>query len=275
MFRILQLGLSLKSCTTLFAFNTYIGGIILFCAESLFMRRVWAVMGRRWLIVCCNPVLFMVPVVVTLTLYNSSSTIVQSPFQKVASCYASKQSHIVIVAYSFLVIVEIEILSFMLYHSWRLYREHGNDIPLVRILVRHNMFYFACGLSFSAMAVVVVVTLPASYSDAVSELQFMIHGILATRMHRELYNTAHHTEETSTGDIPLPLFLHQLRRRCNLIIKVLRFTLEKTRSMIFRQRICIFSIGKSRYCTVSSFLALMSLIERVEERSFTNAISIE
>ncbi|KAG1725388.1 hypothetical protein EDB19DRAFT_1756399 [Suillus lakei] len=32
-FRILQPGLSLKSCTTLFAFNTYVGGIILFFAE--------------------------------------------------------------------------------------------------------------------------------------------------------------------------------------------------------------------------------------------------
>ncbi|KAG1887381.1 hypothetical protein F4604DRAFT_1900253 [Suillus subluteus] len=205
MFRILQLGLSLKSCTSFFAFNTYVGGIILLCAESLFMQRVLAVTGRRWLIACCNVVLFLVPLVVTLILYNSSSTIVQSPIPKVASCYSSKQSHIVIVAYGLLVIVEIEILSFMLYQSWKLYREHGNDLPLVRVLVRHNMFYFACGLLFSTMAVVAAVALLASYADAVSDLQFVIHGILATRMHRELYNTAHHTEETSAGNISLPL----------------------------------------------------------------------
>jgi hypothetical protein len=40
----------------------------------------------------------------------------------------------------------IEILSFMLFRSWKLYREHGNDLPLVRVLVRHNISYFACGL---------------------------------------------------------------------------------------------------------------------------------
>ncbi|KAG1821106.1 uncharacterized protein BJ212DRAFT_979711 [Suillus subaureus] len=208
MFRILQPGLSLKldksqSCTTLFAFNTYVGGIVLFCAESLFIQRVLAVTGLRRLIVGCNIVLFLVPVAVTLTLYNSSSPVMQSPIPKVASCYDSKQSRIVIVAYILLVIVEIEILSFMLYHSWNLYREHRNDIPLVRALVRHNLLYFACGLLFSTMAVVVVLTLPASYSEAISGLQFMIHGILATRLHRELYNTAHH--ETSTGNVSLPL----------------------------------------------------------------------
>ncbi|KAG1821086.1 uncharacterized protein BJ212DRAFT_1478182 [Suillus subaureus] len=137
-------------------------------------------------------------VVVTLTLSDSSSAVMQSPIPKVASCYNSKQSLIVIVAYVLLVITEIEILSFMLYHSWNDYREHGNDAPLVRVLVRHNIFYFACGLVSSTMAVVAVVALPASYADAVSE-------ILATCMHRELYNTAHHTEETFTGNVSLPL----------------------------------------------------------------------
>ncbi|KAG1821107.1 uncharacterized protein BJ212DRAFT_1337486 [Suillus subaureus] len=46
--------------------------------------------------------------------------------------------------------------------------------------------------------------LPISYGD-VTTLQVAIHGTLATQMHRELYNTAHHTEETSTGNVSLPL----------------------------------------------------------------------
>ncbi|KAG1843787.1 hypothetical protein DFJ58DRAFT_34688 [Suillus subalutaceus] len=221
MIRISEPGLSLKvyrypcmfllklnefqSCTTLFAFSVYVGGIVMVCAEALFMQRVCAVMGRRWLITCCNVLLFLVPVAVTFTLTHSSAIITQSPIPKFASCYDSKQSRIVIVAYVLLVITEIEILSFMLYHSWKLYREHGNDMPLVRVLVRHNMFYFACGLLFSTTVVIVVVTLPASYGDVASVFQIVIHGILATRMHRELYNTAHHTEETSTRNMSLPL----------------------------------------------------------------------
>ncbi|KAG1743068.1 hypothetical protein EDB19DRAFT_583615 [Suillus lakei] len=204
-FRILQLGLSLKSCITLFAFNAYVGGIVLFSAESIFVMRLWAVMGHRWLITCFNVVFFLVPVAVALTLYNFSSTVVQSPIPKVASCYSSKQGRVVILAYVLLVIGEIETLSLMLYHSWKLYRENGNSFPLVRVLVRHNIFYFACGLLFSTTVVVVEFTLPASYADVASDLQFVIHGILATRMHRELYNTARHPKETSIVDISLPM----------------------------------------------------------------------
>ncbi|KAG2126737.1 hypothetical protein BD769DRAFT_1776075 [Suillus cothurnatus] len=205
MFRILQLGLSLKSCTFLFSFNTYVGGIVLTCAEALFMRKACATMRRRRLIACCNVVLVVVPVAVTLTLYNSSSTIMQSPLPKVVNCYGSKQSRVVIVAYVLLVVGEIEILTFMLFHSWRFYREHGNDVPLVRVLVTHNIFYFACGLVFSTISVVSVVAFPASYETAASNLQFVIHGILVTRMHRKLYNTAHRTEETSAENMSLPL----------------------------------------------------------------------
>lgn len=162
-------------------------------------------MGHRWLMACCNVVLFLVPVVVTLTLYNSSSTIILSPVPKVGSCYSSKQGRILILAYVLLVIAEIETLGFMLYHSWKLYRGHGNSSPLVRVLVRHNIFYFACGLLFSTTVVAVMVVLPASYGDATSDLQFVIHAILVTRMQRELYNTAHHTGETFTGNMSLPL----------------------------------------------------------------------
>ncbi|KAG2075415.1 hypothetical protein BDR04DRAFT_1140112 [Suillus decipiens] len=195
-----------QSCATLFAFNSYVKGIVLFCAESLFMQRVRAITGPRWLIMCCNIAIILVPLAVILTLGNSFSTITQSPIPQVASCYDSEQGRIVVFAYVLLVIGEIEILAFMLYHSWKLYRwEYGNDLPLVRVLVRHNISYFICGLLSSIMVVAIMFTLPASYGDVASESQFMIHGILATRMHRELYNTAHRTEESSTGNVTLPL----------------------------------------------------------------------
>jgi len=40
----------------------------------------------------------------------------------------------------------IETLSLMLYHSWKFYRESRRTIPLVRIMIRHHIFYFTCGL---------------------------------------------------------------------------------------------------------------------------------
>ncbi|KAG1750067.1 hypothetical protein EDB19DRAFT_1825137 [Suillus lakei] len=106
--------------------------------------------------------------IIQLFLHSDVDIVVQSPISKVASCYSSEQGRVVIVAYVLLVITEIEILSFMLYHSWKLYREHGNILPLVRVLVRHNIFYFTCGLLFSTTVVVIVVTLPRQTQDVVA-----------------------------------------------------------------------------------------------------------
>ncbi|KAG2369113.1 hypothetical protein BDR07DRAFT_1371682 [Suillus spraguei] len=181
----------------------------LYCfVELLFAQRVRAVTGLRWLTVCCNAVVTLPgPSGGDIYIRKLFLHCLQSPIPKIASCYKSKDGRIVIVAYVLLVIGEIETLSLMLYHSWKLYRSEY-DLPLVRVLVRHDIFHFTCGFLFSTMVVIVTVVIPiwlqASYGDAASELQFVMHGILATRMHRELYSTAHYTEETSIGDASLP-----------------------------------------------------------------------
>ncbi|OAX32067.1 hypothetical protein K503DRAFT_860492 [Rhizopogon vinicolor AM-OR11-026] len=197
-FRILKPDLSVKTCSTFFALNAYVGGIVLYCAELLFMLRVWVISGRNrwgWVVVFLNFVFLVIPLVVTLTFFDSSSTVrrdvvVQSPIPKITSCYTTKTSRVLIVAYILLVITEIETLSLMLYYSWKLYRGSGHIIPLVRILIRHNVFYFACGLFFSTLLVAIILTVPAVYNDVASDLQIVLHIILATRMHRELWSAA-------------------------------------------------------------------------------------
>ncbi|KAJ8580018.1 hypothetical protein M405DRAFT_938926 [Rhizopogon salebrosus TDB-379] len=207
---ILQHGLSVKSCTTYFAINSYIGGIVLYCAESLFMRRVWAMSSHRrwrWIVAFCNFVLLLVPLGVILTFHDSSSIILQSPIPEITSCYTSETGHVVIVAFILLVIGETEILGLMLYHSWILYREPERIIPLVQILIRHNVFYFTCGLFSSTLVVVILFTAPATYYDVASDLQIVVHTILATRMHRELWRAATHQEASSIGDISVVVFV--------------------------------------------------------------------
>ncbi|KAG0703617.1 hypothetical protein DFH29DRAFT_429385 [Suillus ampliporus] len=207
-FRIVQPGLSVKTCMTCFALNGYVGVIVLCCAEPLFILRLCAFLGgrRRTLIIAlCNYALFLIPMLVTVTLYNSSSIVLQSPIPQVASCYSNRDGRILIIAYMLLIIGELEILSFTLYRSWRLYREIGNELPLVRILIRHNVSYFACGLFFSVMAPAAIYTLPGSYGDVASDLQVVMHAILVTRIHRELCATARRPEASSTRNVSLPL----------------------------------------------------------------------
>ncbi|KAG0693689.1 hypothetical protein DFH29DRAFT_383185 [Suillus ampliporus] len=154
-FRIVQPGLSVKSCLTYHSLVGYIGVIVLWCAEPLFILRLCMFLGRgrRTLIIAfCNYVLFLISMLVTIVVFNASTIVLPSPIPQVTSCYINKDGRSLIVAYVILVIGELEILSFTLYHSWKLYREIGDDSPLVRILIRHNVSYFACGLLFSLAA---------------------------------------------------------------------------------------------------------------------------
>ncbi|OAX37048.1 hypothetical protein K503DRAFT_771899 [Rhizopogon vinicolor AM-OR11-026] len=109
-----------------------------------------------------------------------------------------------------LVIGEIETLSLMLYHSRKLYGGSGHIIPLVRILIRHNIFYFTCGLFSSTIVVAIILTAPAAYFDVASELQIVLHVILATRMHRELWNAATDHETNPLGMVSVVVFASPL-----------------------------------------------------------------
>ncbi|KAJ8587706.1 hypothetical protein M405DRAFT_934537 [Rhizopogon salebrosus TDB-379] len=211
--RILQHELSNKSCTTYFTISSYTGGILLYCAEVLFMRRVWAMSSHkrwRWIVSFCNFMLLAVPSGVVLTFQNSSSTILQSPIPEIASCYTSKTGHIVFVGYILLAIGETEILGLMLYHSWILYRDPQRIIPLARILIRHNVFYFTCGLFSSTLVLVILFTTPTTYYDVASDVQIVLHTILATRMHRELWRAATYQEASSLGDVSVVVFARPL-----------------------------------------------------------------
>ncbi|KAJ8591386.1 hypothetical protein M405DRAFT_860577 [Rhizopogon salebrosus TDB-379] len=213
-FRIVQPGLSLKSCMTCHSLNGYVGGIALLCAEALFVLRIWVLSDRKrrtLIVMLCNYVLFLIAILAIVQMYDSSSIVFQSPIPQVASCYSHTEGHIIVFAFALLLIGELEILVFMLYRSWKLYRELGNNLPLVRILMRHNVLYFVCGLFFSTTVIITMITLPASFGDLVSDAQILMFGILSTRMHRELWNAAHHrrlgaSSPTNVSHVPLAVF---------------------------------------------------------------------
>ncbi|KAG1809174.1 uncharacterized protein BJ212DRAFT_1380845 [Suillus subaureus] len=69
--------------------------------------------------------------------------------------------------------------------SWR-----SAKCDLYVMLVKHNMFYYACSLLFSAVNVLLPVLLSDMYSVycSLQNLQAFIFAILATRMHLHLWH---------------------------------------------------------------------------------------
>lgn len=246
MLRISRLGFSLKSCTTLFTFNSYVGGIVLFCAESLFMQRVLAVTGWRRVVACCNTVLFLVPVVVTLAFYNSSSTIMQSPIPEVASCYDSKQGRIVILAYALLVIAEIGE-----FHGIFICRLNISKKPSVSCYTTRGGFIQniekICLLCESWSDTTYFTLLVDFYFPPLSwsqwslflhrtETQHQTYSLLYTEYWRHVCIASCTIQLTTLKRLPpgilcpFLLFLHQFRRKCNLMKEVLLlFSLENTK----------------------------------------------
>ncbi|KAG1840622.1 hypothetical protein F4604DRAFT_434746 [Suillus subluteus] len=88
--------------------------------------------------------------------------------------------------------------------SWRLAKG-----PLYIVLVKHNIFYYACGLLLSAVNVLLqmLVDMYFVYSSLV-RFQVFILAILATRMHLHLWHTKRHVHGSealvciSVSDMP-------------------------------------------------------------------------
>ncbi|OJA17755.1 hypothetical protein AZE42_10888 [Rhizopogon vesiculosus] len=63
---------------------------------------------------------------------------------------------------------------------------------------------------FSTLVVATILTVPAAYFDVAGDLQIVLHVILATRMHRELWKAATDRETDSLGMVSVVVFASPL-----------------------------------------------------------------
>ncbi|KAG0703663.1 hypothetical protein DFH29DRAFT_874318 [Suillus ampliporus] len=108
-FRIVQPGLSVKTCINCFVLNGYVGVIVLCCVEPLFILRLWAFLGcrRRTLIIAlCNYVVGLL-LLVDLVVNHDVIVVLQSPIPQIASCYSNRDGRILIITYMLLIIGEL------------------------------------------------------------------------------------------------------------------------------------------------------------------------
>ncbi|KAG1728332.1 hypothetical protein EDB19DRAFT_1832787 [Suillus lakei] len=104
----------------------------------------------------------------------------------ITGCYRSSGSVQFFVPFLLLFVFQLGLVSLSLIRvtqSWRTAKG-----PLHAVLVKHNIFYYACGLFFSAGNVL----MPVLLSDV------FILAILATRMHLNLWHMDQHVDDTDT-----------------------------------------------------------------------------
>ncbi|KAG2137027.1 hypothetical protein DEU56DRAFT_901470 [Suillus clintonianus] len=162
------------------------------CAECLFVLRTCALWtNNRMLLVTMLSTLLAIVVVSLGTRFISTSYIMTSTILGFTGCYRISSSIQFFMPFLLFFVFELGLVSLTLIRaiqSWRL----ANG-PLYVVLIKHNIFYYACGLLLSAVNVLMpVLSSNSAYHTLLEDLQFFLLAILATRMHMHLWQVDRH-----------------------------------------------------------------------------------
>ncbi|KAG2743801.1 hypothetical protein P692DRAFT_20838087, partial [Suillus brevipes Sb2] len=125
-----------------------------------------------------------------------------SPIPGITGCYQSSGSVELFLPFVLLFALEFGLLSLTLIrviYSWR-----TTNNCLFVVLLKHNIFYYACGLFFSAANILMSLLLHDAYNVMFEDVQIVILAILATSMHLRLWHIDRHIHD-SDGLMHIPL----------------------------------------------------------------------
>ncbi|KAG1809150.1 uncharacterized protein BJ212DRAFT_1484657 [Suillus subaureus] len=187
-----------NKCQILVYIITSLGLISLTCSECLFVLRTYALWNKsKILLVAMLSSLFAVTVS-SFIISFTSIIISYSTGSAIPGCHQSFGSFSFFMPFTLMFVFQLVLVSLTLVRvirSWRSARR-----PLYAILLKHNIFYYACGLFLSAVNVLVPL-LP--FFDSVSYFlpegfETFILAILATRMHLHLWHMNQHVDGSDT-----------------------------------------------------------------------------
>ncbi|KAG1728323.1 hypothetical protein EDB19DRAFT_1832778 [Suillus lakei] len=117
---------------------------------------------------------------------NTSSDVTTSAIPGIPGCSLNLQGVQFFLPFIMLFVFQLGLVSLTLVRviqSWRLAKGH-----LYAVVVKHNIYYYACALLLSAVNVLLPILISDSIYDTLLEhLEIFILAILATRMHLHLW----------------------------------------------------------------------------------------
>ncbi|KAG1895792.1 uncharacterized protein F5891DRAFT_649647 [Suillus fuscotomentosus] len=163
--------------------------ISLACSECLFVLRTCALWNNnRIILIAILSTIFAIGIWLTTV---ATSHVTNSVIPDITGCHRSSGSFSFFMQFIVLLVFQLVLVSLTLVRvvqSWR-----SAQGPLYAILLKHNIFYYACGLLLSAINILVPKLLDYSISYFVPEsLEVLILAMLATRMHLHLWHMNRH-----------------------------------------------------------------------------------
>ncbi|KAG2341375.1 hypothetical protein BDR05DRAFT_965424 [Suillus weaverae] len=163
--------------------------ISIVCSECFFIFRTYVLWNNNKVVLVAMLSTFAILVVGSIVAVFSVTAI--APFETssipgITGCYQSSGSMRLFVPYLLLFVLELMLISLTLTCAIQNWRTTNNRLYVV--ILKHNVFYYACGLVFSIVNILTSLLLEYAYSGMFQDFQFIVHAILATRMHLHLWH---------------------------------------------------------------------------------------
>ncbi|KAG2354812.1 hypothetical protein BDR07DRAFT_1464868 [Suillus spraguei] len=180
-------------CLVLITLNSGLCIVLIFLSECFFVLRTYVLWNNNKILLATMLSAFFAFLVASFgSLFGTYTgpTAYESNFLPgIAYCYQSKPDFAFLMIFILLTVFELGLMILTLIcaiQSWRL-----NSNRLYVVLVRHNIFYYACGLLLSVANILTPLLLgfANSYYNLSYVLEAMILANLATRMHLHLWQT--------------------------------------------------------------------------------------
>ncbi|KAG2114246.1 uncharacterized protein F5147DRAFT_20074 [Suillus discolor] len=172
--------------------------ISVFCSECFFVLRTYTLWNNNK-IVLATMITTFIAVVISSISYAFATTATApwttSGIPGITGCYQSSSVVQLFIPFLLLIGLEFGLLSLTLIRAIQSWRSSNSRIYAV--LVKHNIFYYACGLFFSGVNVFTLLLFHYGYQAMFEDFQFVILTILATRMHLHLWHTDRHAHGSS------------------------------------------------------------------------------
>ncbi|KAG2121324.1 hypothetical protein DEU56DRAFT_834519 [Suillus clintonianus] len=182
----MALSQSIEACPGLSESNILFLGILLICAECIFVQRTYTLWNynRRVLIALSIFLLGLLCGTVILVL-SCGLQLKTATFAQGCSSSSSISPHFIIVPYIFLLLLEIEVVGLTFYQVIRFYRT--TRCRLLTVMTQYSVGYILAGLLFTICNIVAICFVPGDYGPVFEASQCIAQSLLVTRMQLELW----------------------------------------------------------------------------------------
>ncbi|KAG1739423.1 uncharacterized protein EDB91DRAFT_383925 [Suillus paluster] len=197
-----------NKCRILGFIDLALGIISVTCSESFFILRTYALWNNNRIVLAAMLTAFfatfVASIVTSLVVHDDTAPYATGAIPGMTGCLLNGRLSI---PYILLFQFELGLIFLTLIRAIQSWRTANS--PLYAILVKHNIFYYACGLLFSGVNVVTSFMVHYQYHAMFQDFQFIILAILALHMHLQLWQINEHVHGSDAPVsnlecIPLP-----------------------------------------------------------------------